>query len=97
MGGAKVAANADVSERCLKKHGRWKSESSKDGYILDSTEKRLNTAFGIRVAFSSRPPFFVYFLSRTAGYRQIDICVLVVYCCFFSIDNTNIFPRFAIV
>jgi hypothetical protein len=26
-GGATVAANADVSERCLKKHGRWKSDS----------------------------------------------------------------------
>lgn len=40
-GGATVAANADVSERCLKKHGRWKSDSSKDGYVQDSTEKRL--------------------------------------------------------
>ena len=41
-GGATVAAHADVSERCLKKHGRWKSDFSKDGYILDSTEKRLS-------------------------------------------------------
>lgn len=40
-GGATVAANADVSDRCLKKHGRWKSDSSKDGYIVDSTENRL--------------------------------------------------------
>ncbi|XP_071153484.1 uncharacterized protein [Mytilus edulis] len=40
-GGATMAANADVSDRCLKKHGRWKSDSSKDGYIVDSTEKRL--------------------------------------------------------
>ncbi|VDI18026.1 Hypothetical predicted protein [Mytilus galloprovincialis] len=40
-GGATVAANADVSDRCLKKHGRWKSDSSKDGYIVDSIEKRL--------------------------------------------------------
>ncbi|XP_071172397.1 integrase/recombinase xerD homolog, partial [Mytilus edulis] len=40
-GGATVAANADVSDRCLKKHGRWKSASSKDGYIVDSIEKRL--------------------------------------------------------
>ena len=43
-GGATVAANADVSERCLKKHGRWKSDFSKDGYILDSTEKRLSVS-----------------------------------------------------
>ena len=40
-GGATVAANADVSDRCLKKHGRWKSDSSKDGYIVDSTVNRL--------------------------------------------------------
>lgn len=40
-GGATVAANANVSDRCLKKHGRWKSDSSKDGYIVDSTENRL--------------------------------------------------------
>lgn len=40
-GGATVAANADISDRCLKRHGRWKSDSSKDGYIVDSKEKRL--------------------------------------------------------
>lgn len=40
-GGATVAANANVSDRCLKKHSRWKSDSSKDGYIVDSTENRL--------------------------------------------------------
>ena len=40
--GATVAANTSaVSDRCLKRHGRWKSDSSKDGYIEDSLEKRL--------------------------------------------------------
>ena len=43
-GGATVAANAEVNESCLKKHGRWKSDSSKDGYILDSTEKCLSVS-----------------------------------------------------
>ena len=43
-GGVTVAANADISDRCLKKHGRWKSDSSKDGYIVDSTEKRLKVS-----------------------------------------------------
>ena len=43
-GGATVAANAYVSDKCLKKHGRWKSDSNKDGYILDSTEKRLSVS-----------------------------------------------------
>ena len=40
--GATTAANAPgVSDRCLKRHGRWKSDTSKDGYIDDSIEKKL--------------------------------------------------------
>lgn len=40
--GASVAANAEgVTDRCLKRHGRWKSETAKDGYIEDSLEKKL--------------------------------------------------------
>lgn len=41
-GGATVAANQDVNDRCLKRHGRWKSDSSKDGYVADSLVKRLS-------------------------------------------------------
>ena len=40
-GGATAVANTDVNERCWKRHGRWKSESSKDGYVVDSVDKRL--------------------------------------------------------
>jgi integrase len=43
-GGATVAANANVNERCLKKHGRWKSDSSKDRYIVDSADNRLQVS-----------------------------------------------------
>ncbi|XP_060595759.1 uncharacterized protein LOC132749863 [Ruditapes philippinarum] len=40
--GASTVANASgVSERCLKRHGRWKTDSAKDGYIKDSLEKRM--------------------------------------------------------
>ena len=40
--GASKAANSEcVSDRCLKRHGRWRSDSAKDGYIEDSIEKRL--------------------------------------------------------
>jgi integrase len=42
--GATVAANANVNERCLKKHGRWKSDSSKDRYIVDSADNRLQVS-----------------------------------------------------
>lgn len=40
-GGATAAANASVNERCLQRHGRWKSVSSKNVYVKDSVEKRL--------------------------------------------------------
>jgi integrase len=40
-GGATAAANAGINDRCWKRHGRWKGENSKDGYIGDSLEKRL--------------------------------------------------------
>lgn len=43
-GEANVAANSSLDERCLKRHGRWKSESAKDGYIVDSVEKRLRVS-----------------------------------------------------
>lgn len=40
--GATTAANADgVSDRCLKRHGRWKTDSAKDGYVDDSIAKKL--------------------------------------------------------
>ena len=40
--GATAAANASgVSDRCLKRHGRWKTDIAKDGYIEDSVEKKL--------------------------------------------------------
>ncbi|KAK3107923.1 hypothetical protein FSP39_025264 [Pinctada imbricata] len=41
-GGASAAANASVNERCWKRHGRWRSESAKDGYIADSLHSRLS-------------------------------------------------------
>ena len=43
-GGATAAANAGVPDRLFKQHGRWKSESAKDGYIKDSMEKRLKVS-----------------------------------------------------
>lgn len=36
-----MAASSNVDERCLKRRGRWTSDSAKDGYIVDSIDKRL--------------------------------------------------------
>ena len=31
-----------VPDRLFKRHGRWRSENAKDGYVGDSIEKRLS-------------------------------------------------------
>eukprot|EP00731_Ephydatia_muelleri_P008521 Em0004g859a len=40
-GGAIAAANAGVQDTLFKRHGRWKSESAKDGYVKDSVQRWL--------------------------------------------------------
>jgi hypothetical protein len=37
-------ANSDINDRVWKRHGRWKSDSSKDGYVVDSVDKRLKVS-----------------------------------------------------
>jgi len=43
-GGATAAAVAGVPDRLFKKHGRWRSENAKDGYVEDSLEQRLSVS-----------------------------------------------------
>lgn len=43
-GGATAAAKAGVPDRMFKRHGRWKSESAKDGYVEDTLENRLSVS-----------------------------------------------------
>jgi hypothetical protein len=38
-GGTSGTARSDVNERCIKIHGKWKSDVSNDGYIADKFEK----------------------------------------------------------
>ena len=40
-GGASKAANNGISDRLISKHGRWSTETARDGYIKDSNENRL--------------------------------------------------------
>ena len=47
--GVIAAANAGVPDRLLKRHGRWRSETAKDGYIKDSVERRLTVYNGLGV------------------------------------------------
>ena len=47
-GGATAAANNPrVSERLFKRHGRWRSENAKDGYVKDSLLSRLTVSKGL--------------------------------------------------
>ena len=41
-GGASAAANAGVVDHLFKRHGRWRSESAKDGYIKDSESSHVS-------------------------------------------------------
>ena len=43
-GGATAAANAKVPDRMFKRHGRWKSETAKDGYVKDDVKSRLEVS-----------------------------------------------------
>ena len=44
-GGASSAANnGELPDRLFKRHGRWRSENVKDGYIEDSLETRLRVS-----------------------------------------------------
>ena len=43
-GGATAAAGAGVPDRVFKRHGGWKTENAKDGYVEDALEKRLSVS-----------------------------------------------------
>ena len=48
-GGATAAANAGVPDRLFKRHGRWRSEAAKDGYIKDSVQALLSVSKGLNL------------------------------------------------
>ena len=43
-GGASAAANAGVSDRLFKRHGRWKTDQAKDCYIKDKLDSLLSVS-----------------------------------------------------
>jgi hypothetical protein len=46
-GGATAAAAAKVEDRLFKKHGRWKTDKAKDGYIKENISERLSVTQNI--------------------------------------------------
>ena len=41
-GGATAAAAAGLEDRLFKKHGRWKTDKAKDGYVMENIDQRLS-------------------------------------------------------
>ena len=48
-GGASAAANARVPDRLFKRHGRWKSDKAKDGYIKDNVHSLLSVSLSLGI------------------------------------------------
>lgn len=43
-GGATAAAGAGVPDRLFKRHGCWRSESAKDGYVKDTMSSSMSVS-----------------------------------------------------
>ena len=50
-GGASTASNNGISERLISKHGRWKSDHSRNRYIKDSKAKRMSVSKSLGLWF----------------------------------------------
>ena len=50
-GGASAAANAQVTDRLFKRHGRWKSDKAKDGYIKDNILSLFSVSLSLGIYF----------------------------------------------
>jgi hypothetical protein len=46
-GGATAAAAAKVDDKFFKKHGRWKTDKAKDGYVKENISERLSVTQNI--------------------------------------------------
>lgn len=43
-GGATAAADSHIDDRLFKKHGRWKTDKAKDGYVKENIDNRLSVS-----------------------------------------------------
>ena len=43
-GDATAAANAGVNDRLFKRHGRWRTDKAKDGYVRDNLDVLLSVS-----------------------------------------------------
>ena len=62
VGGASAAANAGVSDRLFKRHGRWKTDQAK-GKLKDKLDSLLSVS---KTLYISLPFLFLYFRTRAS-------------------------------
>ena len=48
-GGASAAADNDISDRLIGKHGRWSTNTSRDRYIKGNKSKRLKASASLNL------------------------------------------------
>ena len=77
-GGATTAANAGVPDHLFKRHGRWRSENAKDGYVEDSVDKWLSVSRSI-----SLYPFFF----QLVGWCVFTVPLFVTLLCIVNHDK----------
>jgi hypothetical protein len=80
-GGATATANSDINDRVWKRHGRWKSDSSKDGYVVDSVDKGCKCLKTLVCSFLLHQfPIYlkVFYRTRRAS-RQNIILTLILF------------------
>ena len=71
---ATSATNLNVPDRLFKVHGRWKSDSAKDGYVHDKLEPRLYVPLHLEIFVRVSLDSFCIFLSLILLYHVS--CVL---------------------
>ena len=86
-GGASAAANAGVPDRLFKRHGRWRSETAKDGYLKESLSDLLTVSQSLKLwEWNVLVEFFLFLLalysdkSCSVGYTLCKYCCSVVVC-----------------
>ena len=83
-GGATAAANSDINDRVWKRHGRWKSDSSKDGYVVNSVDKGCKCLKILVCSFLlNRFPLYlkVFYRTRRASRQHYFDVNLISYQC----------------
>ena len=48
-GVASAATNLGIKDKLFKKHGRWRSDRAKDGYIKDNILQRMSVSLNLGI------------------------------------------------